>query len=84
MKKVKKGQKVIVYDRKRSLSPLKGIVVSKIRNIVEVEITYNNIANQYLGRYIWVFKEQLKKRTKKRIEGCSKAITPTDIINKLY
>jgi hypothetical protein len=69
MKKVKKGQRVIVYDRYRFALPLKAIVVglSTANDGVQVQLTESNNPKYPIGcDNVWVSKRQLRRDTQQR------------------
>lgn len=66
MKKVKNGQRVIVYDRYRFALPLKAIVVglSTANDGVQVQLTESNNPHYPIGcDNVWVSRRQLRRDT---------------------
>ena len=66
MKKVKKGQGVIVYDRYRFALPLKAIVVglSTANDGVQVQLVESNNPKYPIGcDNVWVSRRQLRRET---------------------
>ena len=63
MKKVLKGDRVVVYDRYRFAIPVKGVVTSMASSNdgVELVLTSTNNGQYPTGTIIWVSRRQLRR-----------------------